>query len=216
MLVALRKLDGIAFLMELNKYPLLPTSYFGPIGYYAILLQNPNVVIEQYEYFIKQTIRNRCTIYGANGKLILSIPKQRKSSSKILVKDLKISYNHPWQKKHWKSINSAYRSSPFFEFYEDLLFPLYQKKETFLLDFNLNLQKVILECLQFDKNIAFTDSYNEHAMNSFTDSSSYKINFPRYNQVFMKKHGFIPNLSIIDLLFNLGVESMQYLQNLSI
>ena len=202
--------------MELNKSPLLPTTYLGPIACYAILLQYPNAKIEQYEHYRKQTIRNRCIIYGANGKLMLSIPKQRKSSSKIIVKDLKISYHQPWQKEHWKSISSSYCSSPFFEFYKDFFLPIYQKKETFLLDFNLNLQNVVLKCLQYDNTIALTNSYKKHSMNYLENSSFQKIMFPRYNQVFMKKNGFIPNLSIIDLLFNLGPESIQYLQNISI
>ena len=82
--------------MELNNSFLLPTSYLAPIGYYAILLQNKNCEIEQYEHFVKQSIRNRCDIYGANGKLQLTIPKQRKGSSKTIIKEIKISYKQNW------------------------------------------------------------------------------------------------------------------------
>jgi len=131
--------------MESNKPFLLPTSYLAPIGYYALLLQNPNCEIEQYEHFVKQSVRNRCDIYGANGKLTLSIPKQRKACSRTLIKDIKIAYNHPWQKEHWKSICSAYRSSSYFEFYEDFFVPFYEKRETFLIDFNLKLQEIIFK-----------------------------------------------------------------------
>ena len=106
--------------MVSNKQHLLPCSYLAPIGYYAILLQHPSCIIEQYDFFVKQTIRNRCAILGANGKLILSIPKKRKSSSKTILKEIQISYDAPWQKLHWKSITSAYRSSAYFEYYEDL------------------------------------------------------------------------------------------------
>ena len=119
--------------MVSNKKYLLPPSYLAPIGYYAILIQYPGCTIEQYDYFVKQTIRNRCAILGANGKLILSVPKQRKSSSKTILKDIQISYDATWQKLHWKSITSAYRSSAYFEYYEDLFAPLYQKKEKFFL-----------------------------------------------------------------------------------
>ena len=88
--------------MESNNQFLLPSSYLAPIGYYAFLIQKPNCEIEQYEHFVKQSIRNRCDIFGANGKLTLSIPKLRKSSSKTIIKDIKIAYHHPWQKEHWK------------------------------------------------------------------------------------------------------------------
>ena len=107
--------------MESNNSFLLPTSYLAPIGYYAILLQNENCEIEQYEHFVKQSIRNRCDIYGANDKLTLSIPKKRKSSNKIIVKDIKISYNQPWQKKHWKRILINYGKATYFKEFSDEL-----------------------------------------------------------------------------------------------
>ncbi|MBC8265456.1 MAG: WbqC family protein [Flavobacteriales bacterium] len=201
--------------MESNNQYLLLISYLAPIGYYAILLQNSNCEIEQYEHFVKQSIRNRCDIYGANGKLTLSIPKQRKASSKTLIKDIKIAYNHPWQKEHWKSICSAYRSSAYFEFYEDLFVPFYEKNETFLLDFNLKLQEVVFKCLQIKDSSTLTKSYQKKILKNDFRNSIFEIkNTLKYHQVFEDKCGFIPNLSIIDLLFNLGPESSQYLLNI--
>ena len=197
----------------LNK-PLLPTAYLAPISYYAILLQHQNCNIEMHEHFVKQSIRNRCEIYGANGKLRLTIPKERKGSSKTIIKEIKISYKEDWQKLHWNAIKSAYNSSPFFEYYQDELVPFFKKKESNLVDFNNKLQNVILELLQEDNYLDFTTSY--HHKTEFADLRNHDFilyNPSKYNQVFMEKHGFIPNLSILDLLFNLGPESNQYLNN---
>ena len=203
--------------MESNNSFLLPTSYLAPIGYYAILLQNKNCEIEQYEHFVKQSIRNRCDIYGANGKLTLSIPKQRKASSKTQIKDIKIAYHHPWQKEHWKSICSAYRSSAYFEFYEDLFAPLYQIKVIYLSDFNLKLQEVIFKCLQIKDTSILTQSYQKQSTSNDYRYATFQIkNQTKYHQVFENNCGFIANLSIIDLLFNLGPESADYLENLDI
>ena len=200
--------------MESNKQLLLPTSYLAPIGYYAILLQNPICEIEQYEYFIKQSIRNRCNIYGANGKLTLSIPKQRKESSKTIIKDIKISYDYPWQKLHWKSITSAYRSSAYFEFYEDFFTPFYHKKEKYLLDFNLKLQKIVFNCLQLEDTSFLSSIYQKETDKIDLRNSDFKIQKQKkYQEVFENNCGFITNLSILDLLLNLGPESSEYLFN---
>ena len=99
----------------LNR-PLLPTAYLAPISYYAILFQKANCEIEYHEHFIKQSVRNRCEIYGANGRLRLTIPKHRQGSSKTLITNIKISYQEEWQREHWNAIVSAYNSSPFFIF----------------------------------------------------------------------------------------------------
>jgi hypothetical protein len=200
----------------LNK-PLLPTAYLAPISYYAILLQHKNCNIEMHEHFVKQSIRNRCEIYGANGKLRLTIPKERKGSSKTIIKEIKISYKEDWQKLHWNAIKSAYNSSPFFEYYQDELEPFFKKKESNLVDFNNKLQEVILELLQEENCPDFTTSY--HHKTEFADLRNHDFileNSSKYNQVFMEKHGFIPNLSILDLLFNLGPESSDYLHNIDI
>ena len=195
--------------------PLLPTAYLAPVKYYAILLQAKNCSIEHHEHFIKQSIRNRCEIYGANGELRLTIPKERKGSSKTIISEIKISYKDDWQKLHWNAIKSAYNSSPFFEYYSNELEVFYQEKESNLIIFNNKLQEVILDLLQEENNSTPTVEYL-HSGN-FTDlrNNDFKVANPKkYNQVFMEKHGFIPNLSILDLLFNLGPETSDYLHNL--
>lgn len=197
--------------------PLLPTAYLAPISYYAILLQDPNCRIELHEHFIKQSIRNRCDIYGANGKLRLSIPKQRKGSSKTIIENLKISYRNNWQKQHWNAIESAYNSSPFFEYYKDELKPFFEEKEEYLVNFNSKLQNAILSMLQQGNIIKNTTEYLHKG--DFFDLRNYtwKLkNQEKYDQVFMENQGFIPNLSILDLLFNLGPESIDYLHNIDL
>ena len=173
--------------------------------------------MELHEHFIKQSIRNRCDIYGANGKLQLTIPKQRKGSSKTIIKEIQISYKQDWQKQHWTAIQSAYNSSPFFKYYQDELQPFFEDEEKLLVDFNQKLQKVILGLLQEEDNTNFTKEFQHEG--SFSDFRNHKFkskNLQRYDQVFMEKHGFIANLSIIDLLFNLGPESSDYLHKLDI
>ena len=197
--------------------PLLSTAYLAPISYYAILLQDPNCRIELHEHFIKQSIRNRCDIYGANGKLRLSIPKQRKGSSKTIIENLKISYRNNWQKQHWNAIESAYNSSPFFEYYKDDLKPFFEEKEEYLVNFNSKLQNAILSMLQQENMIKNTTEYLHKG--DFFDLRNYTWKLKNqeiYDQVFMEKQGFIPNLSILDLLFNLGPESIDYLHNIDL
>ena len=201
----------------MSNNPLLPTAYFGPISYYAILLQHPHCSIELHEHFIKQSIRNRCDIYGANGKLQLTIPKQRKGSDKTIIKEIQISYKQNWQKEHWNAIVSSYNSSPYFEYYKDELQPFFEQEEMLLINFNYKLQSVILKLLQEEKEAKTTNEYLHKG--NFSDLRNHKWNLEKqekYTQVFMEKHGFIANLSILDLLFNLGPESADYLHNLAI
>ncbi len=199
----------------LNK-PLLPTAYLAPISYYKVLLQQGDCKIEYHEHFVKQSIRNRCEIYGANGKLRLTIPKQRQGSNKTRINKIKISYKNKWQQEHWKSIVSAYNSSPFFEYYKDEIKPFFEKKETYLINYNNQLQELILSLLQIESKHTPTNEYKH--IGDFTDLRNHKFNtqkLEKYDQVFMEKHGFIANLSILDLLFNLGPESADYLNNLN-
>ena len=131
------------------------------------------------------------------------------------MKELQISYNSPWQKLHWKSIKSAYRSSAYFEFYEDFFVSFYTKKEKYLFDFNLKLQKTVLKCLQIEDTSILSNSYQKESKKIDLRKSVFRISKPpQYRQVFESNCGFIANLSIIDLLFNLGPESADYLLNL--
>lgn len=202
--------------MELTKYSLIPTAYWGPIEYYAYLIQN-KCIIETQEYFVKQTLRSRCQIAGANNVITLKVPKVRKKSSKTIIKDLKINNETNWQKKHWKSILSAYNSSPFFEYYKDEIATLYESKETFLIDWNNKTKEIISSLLNIEIETKQTNAYQKEIIG--LDLRSYEFTqkkIPIYIQVFSEKNGFIPNLSILDLLFNEGPNTEIYLQNISL
>lgn len=201
----------------LSKNYLLPTAYLAPLSYYALIIKSPNSIIEQYEHFKKQTIRNRCSIYSSNGSLVLSVPKVRKSSSKTLIKDIQICYTEPWQKIHWNAIQSSYNSSPFFEYYMDEIFVIYNTKEKYLIDLNLKTHQLILKFLQIDSKINLSNNYNRQTeLEDFRDKKFQSTNNLEYDQVFSIKKGFTPNLSIIDLVFNLGPESNNYLEKIEV
>ena len=196
---------------------LLPISYLGPVAYYSAILQSEQIFIETKEYFIKQSFRNRCSIMGSNGTQTLTIPKERKSSDKTLISDISISNQDNWQKSHWQSIVSAYNSSPFFEYYKDELLPFYNTKHNTLFDFNLKLSKTILELMQVEKKINFTSKFQKECNGLDFRSSKFILkNQEEYQQVFCEKYSFIPNLSILDVLFNLGPETTSYLERQSI
>jgi len=197
---------------------LLPHTYLGPIQYYAVLAKNESVLIENFEHFIKQTYRNRTVIYGANGRLNLIVPTVHEGERRAM-KTVRISYHEDWQKLHWKSLESAYRSSPFFEYYEDDLAPLIKKKHTYLIDLNMAMLNFLLKELDITLKLNFTDSYCEHT-EGFSDQRGAfipsfeideKLGLARYQQVFESRHKFISNLSILDLLFNLGPAAKGYL-----
>ena len=198
---------------------LLPTVYLGNVYYYQLLTKATETAIEIHEHFVKQTYRNRCCIYGANGPLNLIIPLVRWRNNTD-VKDIKIAYDAKWQQLHWRSIESAYRSSPFFEYYEDDLLPFYEhKKFDYLIDFNESIQQVIIALLQQSISTRRTQTYvgdSDDYLNylqKFTPKKKKVHNFPTYFQVFQNKMGFIENLSVIDVLFNLGPETVGYLSH---
>ncbi|MFC2103877.1 WbqC family protein [Bacteroidota bacterium] len=204
---------------------LLSTAYLAPIQYYTILLRYNEVLIEIFENFTKQTYRNRCRIYGANGELSISIPV-KKLATKTKIKDILIDYDTNWQKLHWKSIESAYRSSPFFEFYEDDLRIFYEKKYKFLIDFNIEIQNMILEQLDLQINLKFTPEYQSGLVSNYEDfrneihpkkiNKDFNSELIKYTQVFSEKYGFLPNLSIIDLLFNEGPNAIEVLKRINL
>ena len=199
--------------MESTKQVLLPTAYWGSIAYQAYLLQH-DCLIEVNEHFVKQSIRSRCQILGANKPLTLNVPRVRKSSSKTAVKDLYINYDHPWQKEHWQSIMSSYRSSPYFEYYEEEIEPLYKEKSNTLLEFNTRIQNKLFELINIDKELQFTTSYQKEFEGLDLRSHHFVTDCPSYTQVFGTD--FTPNLSILDLLFNEGPNSETYLLELSL
>ena len=209
----MEKCVGIACSMESTKQVLLPTAYWGSIAYQAYLLQH-DCLIDVNEHFVKQSIRSRCQILGANKPLTLNVPRVRKSSSKTAVKDLYINYDHPWQKEHWQSLMSAYRSSPYFEYYEDELAPLYEEKANTLLELNTRIQHKLFELLSINKELQFTTSYQKEFEGLDLRSHHFVTDCPSYTQVFGTD--FTPNLSILDLLFNEGPNSETYLLELSL
>ncbi len=196
---------------------LFQPTYFSPIAQYAAIAGCENIVIEVNDNYLKQTYRNRCYIYTASGKLILNISILHTKGSKQLTKDVKIDNYYNWQKQHFKTLESAYRSSPYFEFYEDDLRALYDKKHTYLLDLNMDCHKFVMDALQED--IPHTTSLLYEPKPFITDFRSMAIvkntrdfqNTP-YVQVFDDKFGFIPNLSILDLIFMEGPNSFTYLK----
>lgn len=201
---------------------LIHPTYFPNIAHFSAMVQAKDVIWELEDNFVKQTYRNRTYIYGANGKLLLNIPVIYSQKNRQKYKDVTIFNSERWQLQHWKSLESAYRTSPFFEFYEDELKPLFFEDTELLLDFNLKCFEVICDCLQLDVSISKTSTFEKevndtsdlrHLVNAKNETQQ---NFEGYTQVFGDKHGFIPNLSILDLLFNEGPNAMNYLESQTI
>ena len=197
---------------------LLPVFYMPPISWFAAFLQSDEVVFEQYENFPKQTYRNRANILGANGKLSLIIPIQHNGKKEI--KDIEISYTEDWQRNHWRSIKSAYQSSPYFEFYEDHLEIIFLEKESSLLQLNLKTIKIFLKILKQEKAYILNNEYVKNPMEKdFRDQFSSKkpsdVDMEGYYQTFSDKLGFVKDLSILDLVCNKGPESYTYLKNIN-
>ena len=200
---------------------LVHPCYFGSIAQYVALTKAKEIVFEECDNYQKQTFRNRTYIYGANGKLLLNIPILHSGVKgvKRLYKDIKIEHQFNTMTIHWKSLQSAYRTSPYFEFYEDELAPIFEHKSEFLLDFNYKCTQFIFDCLQLDIPISKTTDYEiapknstdfRHLANSKNTQKDHR--FENYMQVFQDKHGFIPNLSILDLLFAEGPNALTYLE----
>lgn len=193
----------------------LPSAYLPPVSWFSALLKDETFFIEQYENYHKQTIRNRCTIDSPNGPLHLSIPIDKGNfiEGKCLMKDVRISTHSDWQRQHWYAIETSYFNSPFFEYLQDDFRPLYERKWRFLMDFNETLIETSCAILDIKPKMARTTAYKgltPVAYSSHTPSvpSSPLPSSKPYYQVFQQKHGFLPNLSIIDLLFNMGNESV--------
>lgn len=195
----------------------LPLFYLAPISWFAKFFNAQDCRIEQWENFPKQTFRNRMYIYGPNGKQSLSIPIRHKG--KTPYNAVEISMAEDWKSNHWKSIRNAYQNSPYFEFYEDKLKSIYSNSYTSLLEFNSFALRVVLKILKSEKEYNFTTDYESESTfvdlrNSFSAKEERSRNHPEYYQTYSDKHGFLEDLSIIDLLCNLGPESVTYLKRL--
>lgn len=198
-------------------------TYFAPIDQFAALVNAEKIVFENEDNYQKQTYRNRQYIYGANGKLLINIPIKhpKKTVGHQKYKEVQIDNSFLWQRNHWRSIQTAYRTSPFFEFFEDDLAPLYEQSEKYLIDFNYRCLSVVADCLGIDLDFTKTDEYiaqpNQTDIRAFASAKRAPITeLPAYAQVFEEKYGYIANLSILDLLFNEGRNSLTYLENLSL
>ena len=236
----------------------LSTAYLAPVQYYSLLTAFDEIYLETDENYPKQTYRNRCQIASANGIQTLTVPVEKPATIKTLTRDIRISNHGNWRHLHWNAFVSAYNLSPFFEYYADDFRPYYEKKYTFLLDYNEALRTMICSLLDIHPTVIPTTKYTpfvendfrqsipphplpvpsanfHHSLHRYADvppttvhhhlpgcadvpSANVRHSLPDgqssprpYYQVFRAKHGFLPNLSIIDLLFNMGPESILYL-----
>ncbi len=192
--------------------------YFGPVSYFSALRNARKAVIDIYEHYQKQSYRNRMEVYAAHGKYPLIVPVEKVKGQKSLVKDVKISYRENWQRHHWRTLFSAYNNSPFFLYYRDDIIKIFEKKFTFLLDLNLEsirvVQKLLGASLDFSLSTKYCDVQESHFTdyrNMFSPKQKNKTATHSYTQVFDEKHHFLPDLSILDLLFNNGNNSISYL-----
>ena len=200
-----------------------PVLYNGPVQYFAHLIREEEIILEQYDSYIKQTYRNRCNIIGPNGLLTLSIPVKRIRGTKSLFKEVRVDYDKPWNRIHWKSLLASYAASPFFEFFRDELAPFYEKHYEFLVDLNKALLEKTLQMMALDIPLILTNEFKtisgdndpRNFIHPKLDARKADARFSPivYHQVFEEKHGFQPNLSILDLLFNEGPRAKDILKD---
>ena len=200
---------------------ILSTSYFGPVQWYQKLFRYDSVAVEACDHFVKQTYRNRCVIATANGTQALTVPIEH-AEGNALMRDIRLSDHGNWRHLHWNALVSAYGESPFFEYYADDIRPFFEKRWTFLLDFNMDITRTLCELLDIEPRISLTDTFEKVPSSpetlDFREVIRPKKPLPDddfspkpYHQVYSQRHGFLPNMSILDLLFNMGNESVFYL-----
>ena len=199
---------------------LLTTTYFGPVQWYQKLYRSQVTEIEACESFLKQTYRNRCIIATTQGQQALTVPVERGTSP--LIRDIRISDHGAWRHLHWNALQSAYGESPFFEYYQDDIRPFFEKRWTYLFDMNEDIRAKICELIDIEPVITYTKEFKGEVDADGTKDFRYSIRpknpaddpefCPKeYYQVYQQKHGFLPNLSVLDLLFNMGPESIYYI-----
>lgn len=203
---------------------LLSTAYLPPVEYFAAMAQADSVHVEAHEHYRKQSYRNRCVLLNVSGVLELSVPVSKTLPNHCPVRDMRIAYREPWQRNHWKSLETSYSTSPYFLYYRDYLEPFYlSHKYAFLLDFNMELTQTICRLLRLSVPLLPTAAYEArpdgladlreriHPKRRAEADYPFRGQEP-YRQVFAGQQPFTPNLSVLDLLCNLGPESAAYLQ----
>lgn len=201
---------------------LMNTAYFPPVQYMEQIKACDKILIEQFENYGKQSYRNRCDIMTANGIMTLSVPVSKGTNLKTLVKDIQIDYSTNWQKLHFKSIESAYKNSPFYDYYIDNFFPFFQRKEKYLFDLNTCILKKLLDLFQLSRPLESSDNYLPTPLYAvdLRDTIHPKPSRRRaeapfkakpYHQTFADRYPFTQNLSALDLLFNTGPDASSYL-----
>ncbi|SEW53574.1 WbqC family protein [Chitinophaga arvensicola] len=196
---------------------LIESQYFPPIDSYKTLIKHDILQIEKYEHYQKVSYRNRCYVAGPNGRMILSVPLAKGKNQRTVMKDVRISNEEKWQGLHWKTLVSAYRRSPWFEYYEADLQELFETRFDFLLDWNMACFEWMNSKLGLMIPVTFTESYQKE-VTGVTDAREtilpdvVREAEPSYTQVFQERTGFIPGLSVLDLLFCEGKQSLEILQ----
>ncbi|MET4080434.1 hypothetical protein ABIB40_000374 [Pedobacter sp. UYP30] len=197
---------------------ILPLFYLPPVGYFSTInKEDHQILIEKQENFPKQTYRNRACIYSPNGKLDITVPIVKGAKNHVTVKDVRISYDFSWQRLHWLSLQSCYRSSAYFEYYEDEFSKFYHQKFDFLFDYNLELFNWVCKKIKLKRDFELTSTYLEPEevqvdyRKLMSPKQPFAFDANPYYQVFEDRHQFIPNLSIVDLLFNQGPQTSSYL-----
>lgn len=198
---------------------LFSTAYFPPVSYVAAMLESDSIVVEQYETFPKQTYRNRTVIATANGLLGLTVPVVRTNGNHTYTKDMAICYNENWTLKHWRAIESAYNSSPYFLYYKDEVEVILNKQHATLIDLNMDILTFVFKKLKVKKEVILSDDYISQIgegtidyRNHFSPKNKELLSLPEYDQVFEDRYGFQSDISILDLIFNLGPDSLGYLK----
>jgi WbqC-like protein len=200
----------------MQQVPVFSIAYLPPVAWFQKIKQDTCVYIEQHEHYTKQSYRNRCNVLGANGVLSLSIPVVA-THDKQLISDVKISYDEKWQQQHWRTIESAYRNTPYFIYYADALKSFYQKKYDFLFEYNIELIQLLMKNFKLNTDIKFTETYdtldyaNDYRNSIHPKKEIAETAFKPYPQLFNEGQPFKANLSSIDLLFNTGPNAKEYL-----
>ncbi|PZR22009.1 MAG: hypothetical protein DI539_06545 [Flavobacterium psychrophilum] len=197
---------------------LIHPTYFPSISHFVAMTKADGITFEVEDNFQKQTNRNRMYIYSPNGIQLLNIPVKHTKMAHQKFKDTRLEHAFDWQKQHFKSLEAAYRTSPFFEYFEDDIRPIFEKKHEFMMDLNFQAMEIVTSCLGMDFSYEKTTEYFHEVegvqdLRHLTNGKKDTAQFETYTQVFEEKHGFINNLSILDLLFNEGRYAMEYLKN---